>query len=564
MKDRKAVEVNRHHSLPTFPWLVLITILFAFRASLAGEEPRIQSFHQLTPSQGWALVNNHLLATDSAGTRWTEITPPLIDESIDGVFFLNRAMGWAVISRSGETPRLATTTDGGALWTITGLAVANGAADFINYGGIATISFADATHGWILLRSVSSINFSRGILLRTTTGGESWTRLANPPLADGLVFADQQVGWLTGGPNGNQSFLTRDGGTTWTATRVAPLARGPAPLPKQSQLSEAARADLEERTRLIAPDAVIARAQLNLAGDGWMEAVTGHCTGFKTGCSETSRLLAVNAGLVTEITPPTTETAQGPTAPTTGISAAATVALSAKLGFDQCSAGTVSQMSTWWTASPYSDANIYIGGSNRGCSQPTLNASWVTSIFHQGWHIIPTWVGPQAPCAGFARSISTNTTTAFNEGVSEATSAISAAGALGLSGSIVYYDMEHYDNTNTSCQAAVDSFISGWSHKLRSSGFRAGVYGSPFDMAAGWATVANVPDDVWIADWNGSKSTTGISPLSNSLWVHCQRLHQYQGGHNETWGGITFNIDNDSENGQVAAPSGFVSAACTT
>jgi hypothetical protein len=557
MKDCKAVEVNRHHPIHTFRWLVLITILFAFRASLAGEETRIQSFHQLTPSRGWALVNHHLLATDSAGTRWTDITPPAVEGSIDGIFFVNRAMGWAVISRSGESPRLAATTDGGARWTITSLAVMNGTIDFINYGGMATISFADATHGWILLRSVSSINFSRGVLLGTTNGGETWSRLPNPPIADGLVFVNHQLGWLSGGPDGNQSFVTGDGGTTWTATRVAPPATGAVAWAKQSQISEAARADLEAQARLIAPEAGIARAQFNLAGDGWMEAVTGQCTGFKTGCSQTSHLLAVNAGLVTEITPPTAETVQGP-------GAAATVALSTKLGFDKCTAATVSEMLAWWTGTPFSDTNIYIGGSNRGCSQPTLNASWVTSIFHQGWHIIPTWVGPQAPCAGFASSISANTTTAFNEGVSEATSAVSAAGALNLKGSIIYYDMEAYDNTNSSCQAAVDSFISGWSHKLRSSGFRAGVYGSPFDMAAGWATVANVPDDVWIAAWNGSKSTTGIAPLSNSLWVHCQRLHQYQGGHNETWGGITFNIDSDSENGQVAAPSGFVSAACTT
>jgi len=556
MKDRKTVKVNQHRSILTLQWLVLITILFAFRAAMAmaGEELSIQSFHQLTPSQGWALVNNRLLATDSAGTRWTDITPPAV-ESIDGVFFLNRATGWAVISGSGESPRLAATTNGGASWTITGLAATNGAIDFINYGGIATISFADETHGWILLRSASSINFSRGILLRTSNGGESWSQLPHPPIADGLVFDNHQLGWLTGGPEGNQSFVTHDGGTTWTATGVTPPVRGAAPLAQQPQISQAARAGLEEQARTIAPDAVITRAQFNPAGDGWMEAVISQCTGFKTGCSQTSRLLAANSGVVTEITPPITQT---------GPSTAATVAISTKRGFDQCSAGTVSQMSAWWIHSPYSDANIYIGGSLRGCSQPTLNASWVTSIFHQGWHLIPTWVGPQAPCAGFSRSISTNTTTAFNQGVSEATSAISAANALGVSTSIVYYDMEHYDQTNSSCQAAVESFISGWSHKMRSTSFRAGVYGSPFDMAAGWATVANVPDDVWIAAWNGSASTINISPLSNSLWVHCHRLHQFQGGHNETWGGVTFNIDSDAENGQVAAPSGFVSPACTT
>ena len=30
------------------------------------------------------------------------------------------------------------------------------------------------------------------------------------------------------------------------------------------------------------------------------------------------------------------------------------------------------------------------------------------------------------------------------------------------------------------------------------------------------------------------------------------RIHQYQGGHNETWNGVTFNIDSNFEDGPVA------------
>jgi hypothetical protein len=546
MKDSKTNNTRHGRSIRKLTRLALA--LFAFCTSLLNaEDLHIMSFHQLTPSQGWVVANDHLLFTDSAGARWSEITPPAGHASIDGVFFMDRATGWTVVSTTGEQRdvQLARTTDGGAHWAMTGLSILNQDGNSASYGGKATISFADRTDGWILLHLVSSSNFSLGVLLQTTDGGATWTRLPNPPIADGLAFVTRQQGWLSGGPDSKQIFVTRDGGHTWRASRVPPPAGGAPRVAKELQISEGAKADLQSKVQAIVPDAGLARAQLGSSGDGWMEAVAGGCTGFKTGCSQNGHLLAVNAGVVTEITP-SIVLQRGP-------SSAATIVLSSHLGFDKCTAAAVSDMQTWWNNSPYRDVNIYIGGSTRACSQANLTASWVTSIFNQGWKLIPTWVGPQAPCFGGA--ISTNTSTAFNQGISEASAAVSAANGLGLNGSIIYYDMEHYDQTASGCQAAVDSFINGWTQQLHSSGFRAGVYGSPFDIAAGWATVANVPDDVWIAAWNGSTSTTGLSPLSDSLWSNHQRIHQYQGGHNETYGGITFNIDNDSEDGQVASES---------
>lgn len=41
--------------------------------------------------------------------------------------------------------------------------------------------------------------------------------------------------------------------------------------------------------------------------------------------------------------------------------------------------------------------------------------------------------------------------------------------------------------------------------------------------------------------------------LSNSLWNNHQRIRQYTGGHNETWGGLTLNIDSDVSEGVVAS-----------
>ncbi|HEV7563130.1 MAG TPA: hypothetical protein VGO24_06470, partial [Solirubrobacterales bacterium] len=46
------------------------------------------------------------------------------------------------------------------------------------------------------------------------------------------------------------------------------------------------------------------------------------------------------------------------------------------LGFDACSAPSSKAMAAWGD-SPYRAIGVYIGGENRGCSQPNLTASWV-------------------------------------------------------------------------------------------------------------------------------------------------------------------------------------------
>ena len=50
----------------------------------------------------------------------------------------------------------------------------------------------------------------------------------------------------------------------------------------------------------------------------------------------------------------------------------------------------------------------------------------------------------------------------------------------------------------------------------------------------------------------------GISCLSDGLWTNHQRIRQYAGGHNETWGGVTLNIDSNVSDGVVAALAGDI------
>src|SRR5205823_11660912 len=69
------------------------------------------------------------------------------------------------------------------------------------------------------------------------------------------------------------------------------------------------------------------------------------------------------------------------------------------LGFDACSAPSTTTMSAW-SASPYRAIGVYIGGVNRGCSQPNLTSTWVSTEIAAGWGLIPIYVGLQAPSNG--------------------------------------------------------------------------------------------------------------------------------------------------------------------
>jgi hypothetical protein len=231
-------------------------------------------------------------------------------------------------------------------------------------------------------------------------------------------------------------------------------------------------------------------------------------------------------------------------------------------GFDACAAPSLTTMSKWKTSSPYSSVGIYIGGTNRACAQPNLSASWVSSVHSQGWSLLPIWVGPQASCTTLSGTtkLSSDPLTAFFQGVGEAQVAADAAQKLGLGWlSPIYYDMEGYTRGGN-CSAVVQGFADGWVRQLNSRGYLGGMYSSLcsgiLDVAASAGMTNKVPlNAVWIAAWNNNPQIYGFgSPcaLSDTLWNNHQRVHQYQGGHNESYGGVTINIDSNA----VDAPTG--------
>jgi hypothetical protein len=220
-------------------------------------------------------------------------------------------------------------------------------------------------------------------------------------------------------------------------------------------------------------------------------------------------------------------------------------------------------MSTWRSFSPFTSVGIYIGGINRACRNAALDTpGWVQTVVGQGWRLMPIYVGLQAPCISFGSAqITPDLFVAISQGQAAANDAADRALGAGLSpGAPIYFDMEGYNNADTTCVVTVRAFMLGWTLQLHGRGFAAGMYSSLCSGVSDLAAVYNDPsyprlDAIWIAAWNGTPNTIGFGgscPLSDSVWPFHQRIHQYQGGHDETWGGVTINIDRDAVDGPTA------------
>ena len=223
-------------------------------------------------------------------------------------------------------------------------------------------------------------------------------------------------------------------------------------------------------------------------------------------------------------------------------------------GFDSCTAPSLHTMRVWRRA--YAAVGVYIGGVNSGCAFGNLSASWMRSAAGMGWGMLPTYVGPQAPCWGY-HGVTINPSQAAAEGRAAGQDAVRDARLFGLgAGSPIYYDMEAYNAAyNATCKTAVLTFLGAWDRAAAQAGYVTGVYSSQdsgiADMQA--ATIAKKPgftppDAVWFALWDG------VSSLSDGslAWPLADRAKQYSGNVYATVGGITLNIDRDIVGGPLA------------
>ncbi|MCU1452096.1 MAG: hypothetical protein JWN46_242 [Acidimicrobiales bacterium] len=212
--------------------------------------------------------------------------------------------------------------------------------------------------------------------------------------------------------------------------------------------------------------------------------------------------------------------------------------------FDTCGAPSLSDVDAW-KASPYRAIGTYIGGANRGCAQPNLTSSWVRQIVSSGWKLLPIYVGLQAPAACGCAEI--DPANAASQGAAAADDAAWQAATLAMgSGSTIFYDMEGYAQSSANTTMVL-RFLSAWTARLHTHGYRSGVYSSAssgvYDLAHAGSSVSR-PDVIWFARWNDQPTTTGEPAIPESVWRHA-RVHQYATG-TETWGGVTISIDSNA------------------
>ncbi len=218
-------------------------------------------------------------------------------------------------------------------------------------------------------------------------------------------------------------------------------------------------------------------------------------------------------------------------------------------------------MQTWYKSSPFYDVGIYVGGANY-CGQhngngkctahtdPGLTTNWLAQTQGQGWDFLPLWVGHQAPCVNQSGLATFTDSNAGTVGADEANSASAAMAALGLSGTLIFYDMENYTSTpGDSCSTAIRKFLSAWVKGMNANGFdTVAVYGSPANAKNDFSQVAGITQ-VWIAAYGSNNinapqvTVWGVTPLcdpfsvpSCSLWSDHQRVRQYLGDKKVSFG----------------------------
>jgi hypothetical protein len=246
-------------------------------------------------------------------------------------------------------------------------------------------------------------------------------------------------------------------------------------------------------------------------------------------------------------------------------------------GFDQCLAPSQQAMDTWLVRSPFWAVGIYISGASRACrDQPNLTPEWVSTQLAHGWRLLPITLGPQAACnprfprydndrtISPKRSDSGAYPTARRQGAREADKAVTAAKALGLvRRSTLWYDIEAFDVSKKNCRESALVFLSAWTSRLHELGWVSGVYSSASsgikmldDARVNRPDRFTMPDRVWLARWDGLANTSS-SYVRADGWVPGGRVKQYRGPRNETWGGVTINIDRnylDLGKGSFAPP----------
>ena len=157
-----------------------------------------------------------VLKTTDGGRSWAEIPisrPGAKIVALNGIHFLDSALGWVIGIDSAGRGIILKTSDGGATWTSTGIdAMLTPTSLF----------FTDAQHGWVGGFARNSEGEDEGgatDILVTDDGGATWRAQRRIPVSiNDFFFLDQKTGWAAG--SGGTIYSTTDAGATWNSQRV--------------------------------------------------------------------------------------------------------------------------------------------------------------------------------------------------------------------------------------------------------------------------------------------------------------------------------------------------------
>jgi photosystem II stability/assembly factor-like uncharacterized protein len=181
-------------------------------SALSGaDQPVILGMDLLNEREGWLLTEEGLFWTVNGGQEWKNISPVKGYNALEAAFFLDSHRGW-VMAHEGEGLILWRTMDGGQTWQSSPFPASW-------EGGSIFIQFVDAQNGWVMLKLPSGRNFSIGRLFRTMDGGSNWIEV-EAPVGEPPHFVNASLGWIAGGPAGDELYVTRDGGLSWERQEI--------------------------------------------------------------------------------------------------------------------------------------------------------------------------------------------------------------------------------------------------------------------------------------------------------------------------------------------------------
>lgn len=531
-------------------------------ALFAANDPAGQAsalaMHWLDRDTGWLVVRQAtssnfnqgvLFGTQDGGASWQRLAAP----GGEPVYFISAAIGWTAGGPHGDTWRR--TDDGGHTWTHAALPYPDVAGRGQRRHYLPHFT-ADGLHGVVVVTTATPTG-QRVEWYVTHDGGATWALVSDPVARRHTVSATDAE---TGGRQ--RRLLPLAPGDVATddpaATHVAHLDAAAWLMASTGQplRRPAVAAPFFANPSLTTPAVALANLAMSTPNYGWATDASG---AFLLHTQDGGKHWQVQLAAARVATMPVTAL----TRPERG-SGDRTARLTGP-GFDNCELASEEELRRWIADSPYRAVNLYIGGALRACDNASLTAQLLTMLTAQGWTFLPTWVGPQAPCTSYSQKFDLDPATAFAQGRSEADKAVLIAQQLGLAdangaGTVIYYDLEAYDGEDTACVEASRAFVAGWTQRLQERSSYAGLYALACNPPISrYAAAMPAPDAVWFAAWTRNEFDPALTVwdipstcLPPTLWRQQQRIRQYTGSHDETWGGVTLEIDSNVLDGIVA------------